>query len=69
MGVVEILQSFRIVWEVKVGRKSSRLEFSEKFSANKFDFSDAEDNTSGRSKRKDIADFTLMRTQLTICQK
>ena len=37
--------------EVKTGKEiadSSKLEFLEKFSANNFALSDAEDNTSGR---------------------
>ena len=50
VGVTEILCSFRLVIEGKTGKKkpgSSRLEFLEKFSANNFALSDAEDNTSG----------------------
>ena len=43
--------------------ESSRLEFLEKFSANNFALSDAEDNTSG------IADLPLLRTLLAIHQK
>ena len=49
LGVTEILCSFRLVIEGKTGKKipeSSRLEL-EKFSANSFALSDAEDNTSG----------------------
>ena len=49
-GVTEILCSFKLVIEGKTGNKipkSSRLEFLEKFSANIFALSDAEDNTSG----------------------
>ena len=48
LGVKEILYSLKIVLEVKVGKgmlKSSRLEFLEKFLANNFVLSDAEDNT------------------------
>ena len=48
VGVTEIC-SFRLVIEGKTGKKipeSSRLEL-EKFSANSFALSDAEDNTSG----------------------
>ena len=51
LGVIEILCSFRLVLEGKTGKEipeSSRLEFLEKFSANNFALSDAEDNTSGR---------------------
>ena len=49
LGVTEILWSFRLVLEGKTGKEvpeSSRLEFLEKFSANNFALSDAEDNTS-----------------------
>ena len=50
LGVTEILCSLKLVLEVKTGKEipeSSRLEFSETFSANNFALSDAEDNTSG----------------------
>ena len=50
LGDTEILCSFKLVLEWKSGKKipeSSRLEFLEKFSANNFALSDAEDNTSG----------------------
>ena len=50
LGVTEILCSFQLVLEGKTGKEtpeSSRLEFLEKFSANNFALSDAEDNTSG----------------------
>ena len=49
LGVTEILCGFRVVLEGKIGKQiteSSRLEFLEKFSANSFALSDAEDNTS-----------------------
>ena len=49
LGVTEILCSFGLVLEGKTGKEirvSSRLEFLEKFSANNFALSDAEDNTS-----------------------
>ena len=49
--------------------ESSRLEFLEKFSANNFALSDAEDNTSGPLNRGGIADLSLLRTLLAICQK
>ena len=55
LGVIEILFSFRLVLEGKTGKelpKSSRLEFLEKFSANIFALSDAEDNTSGPLNRE-----------------
>ena len=48
LGVIEILSSFRLVLEGKTGKEipeSSRLEFLEKFLANNFALSDAEDNT------------------------
>ena len=46
LGVIGILCSFRLVLEGKVGTEkpvSSRLEFLEKFSANNFAISDAEE--------------------------
>ena len=49
LGVMEIVSSFRLVLKEKTGKKipeSSRLEFLEKFLANNFALSDAEDNTS-----------------------
>ena len=48
---------------------ASRLEFTEKFSANNFALSDVEDNTSGRLNRGGIADLSLLRTLLAIRQK
>ena len=61
LGVTEILCSFRLVIEGKTGNKeipeSSRLELLEKFSANNFALSDAEDNTSGLLNRGGIADL------------
>ena len=74
LGVTEILLcSFRLVAERKTGKKipaeSSRLEFLEKFSANNFTLSDAEDNTSGWLNRGGIADLPLLRTLYAICQK
>ena len=50
VGVTEILFSFKLVLEEKKSKEiteSSRLEFLEKFSANNFALSDAQDNTSG----------------------
>ena len=50
LGNMEILCSFRSVLEGKTGKEipeSSRFEFLEKFLANNFALSDAEDNTSG----------------------
>ena len=62
LGVTEILCSFRLVLEGKTYKEiteSSRLEFLEKFSANSFALSDAEDNTSGPLNRGGIADLPL----------
>ena len=59
-GVMEILCSFRLVLEGKTGKEipeSSRLEFLEKFLANNFALSDAEDNTSGLLNRRGKADL------------
>ena len=72
LGVTEILCSFKLVLEGKTGKeipKSSRLEFLEKFSVNNFALSDAEGNTSGLLNRGGIADLTLSRTLLAVCQK
>ena len=62
----------RLVLEGKTGKEipeSSILEFLEKFLANNFALSDAEDNTSSPLNRGGIADLTLLRTLLAICQK
>ena len=48
--------------------ESSRLEFSEKFSANSFALSSAEDIVD-IGDLGDIADLPLLRTLLAICQK
>ena len=72
LGVMEILCSFRLVLEEKTGKEipeSSRFEFLEKFLANNFAISDAEDNTSDLLNRGGIADLPLLRTVLAICQK
>ena len=72
LGVAEILCSFKSVLEGKTGKEipeSSRLEFTEKFSANDFALSDAEDNTSEPLKRGVIGDLPLLRTLLAIHQK
>ena len=66
------LCSFRLVLEGKTGKEmpeSSRFEFLEKFLANNFALSDAEDNTSGPLNRGGIADLALLRTLLAIRQK
>ena len=59
---MDILCSFRLVLEGKTGKEipqSSRFEFWEKFLANNFALSDAEDNTSGPLNRGGIADLPL----------
>ena len=69
--VIEIC-SFRLVLKEETGKeipKSSRLEFLEKFLANNFALSEAEDNTSGPLNREGIADLPLLRTLLAIHQK
>ena len=71
LGVTEILCSFRLVQEGKTDKEiseSSRLELLQKFSANNFALSDAEDNTSGMLNRGGIADLPLLRTLLAICK-
>ena len=72
LGVTKILCSLKLVLEGKTGKEipeSSRLEFLEKFSANNFALSDAEGNTSGSLNRASIANLSLLRTPLAICQK
>ena len=72
LGVLEILCSFRLVLEGKIAKEipeSSRLKFLEKFSANNFALSDAEDSTSGLLNRGGIVDLPLLRTLLAIHQK
>ena len=56
---------FQIISRREKGKEipeSSRLEFSEKFSANNFALSDAEDNTSGPLNRGGIADLPFLKT-------
>ena len=68
----EILCSFKLVLEEKTGKEileSSRLELSEKISANNYALSDAKDNTSGPLNRGGIAYLPLFRTLLAIRQK
>ena len=55
VGVTEILCSKKIP-------ESSRLEFLEKFLANNFALSDAEDNTLGPLNSRGIADLPFLRT-------
>ena len=72
LGVQEILCSFRLVLERKMGKKipeSTRLEFLEKFLAGNCALSDAEDNTFRSLNRGGIVDLLLLRTLLVICQK
>ena len=72
LGVTETLCSFRLVIEGEAGTEiseSSRLESLEKFLANKFDLSDAEDSTSFPLNRGGIAYLPLLRTLLVIRQK
>ena len=72
LGVMDILCSFRLVLEGKTGKEipePSRFEFLEKFLANTFSLSDAQDNTSGLLNRGGIADLPLLRTLLAIRQK
>ena len=72
VGVTEILCNFRLVLEGKTGKEipeSSRFKILEKFLANKFALSDAEDNTSGVLNNGGIVDLPLLRTLLAICQK
>ena len=58
LGVTDILYSFKLVLEGKTGKEipeSSRLEFLEKFQANNFAFSNAENNSSELLHRRGIA--------------
>ena len=62
----------RLVLEGKTGKEipeASRFEFLEKFLANNFALSDAENNTSGPLNRGGIPDLPLLRTLLAIHQK
>ena len=70
--VTEIPCSFRLVLEGKKSEKipeSSRFELLEKFSANDFALSGAEDNSLRLLNRGGRADLPLLRTVLAICQK
>ena len=72
LGVTEILCRFKLVLEEKTGKQIlelSRFDFFEKFSANNFTLSDAEDNTSGPLNRRGIVYLPLLRTLLAIRQK
>ena len=66
---MDILCSLRLVLEKKTDKEkpeSSRFEVLEKFLANNFALSDAEDNTSGPLNRGSTADLPLLRTLLAI---
>ena len=54
--------------QVKGVPKSSRSEFLERFSANHFALSDAEDSTSGLLNRGGIADLHLLKTIICFCE-
>ena len=72
LGVTEKLCSLKLVLEGKAGKEIpelSRLEFIEKFSANNFALSNAQDNTFLSLNREGIADLPLLRTLLAIYQK
>ena len=65
MGLIEILFSFRLVLEGKIGKEileSSRLEFLKQFLASSFALSDAENNTLVPLNRGGMADLPLLRT-------
>ena len=65
LGVIEILCSFRLVLEGKIRKEipeSSRLEFLEKFIANNFALSHAEDNTPGMLNRGGVTDLFVENT-------
>ena len=72
LGVTEIFCSLCLVLEGKRGKEipgSSRVEFLEKFLANNFALSDAEENTFGPLNRGAIVDLPLLKILLTIRQK
>ena len=67
-----IMQFEILILEGKTGNEipeSSRLDILEKFLANNFALSDAENNTSGPLNRGGIADLPLLRTLLATRQK
>ena len=64
LGVAEILCSFKLVLEWKIGKEipqSSRLEFLESFLANDFTLLDTEVYTSGPSNKGGITDLLAIR--------
>ena len=56
-------------FQISSRRENRQRHFKEKFSANNFALSDAEDNTSDPLNRGGIADLPLLRTLLAIRQK
>ena len=69
LGSYRKIMQFQISSRRKTDKEipeSSRLEFLEKFSANSFTLSDAEENTSGPLNRGGIADLPSLRTLLAI---
>ena len=65
LGVIQILSSYKLVLGGKTGNEIpelSRLELLEKFLANNFALSEAEDKNSGLLNRGGIADLLLVRT-------
>ena len=67
LTILEIFSSFRLVLEGKTGKltpESLKLEFLNKFSANIFALSDAEDSTYWPLNRGGITDLPLLRTLL-----
>ena len=70
LGVTEILCSFRLVLEGKTGTEipeSSRLQFSEKFSANNFALPDAEDNTSRPLTKVSKGSLPILTSSCHVC--
>ena len=67
MEIIEILCSFKLVIEVQTGKEIPE-KFSERFSANNFALSDAEDSNSGLLNRGVISDLPLLRTLSAIRQ-
>ena len=70
LGVAKILFCFTIVLEDKTRwqlSESSKLELSEKISANKL--TDIEDNNSSPLQRREIARLPLSDTLFLVCQK
>ena len=66
LTIIEITQIYTMQFHKP---ESSRLQFLEKFLANKCALSDGESNSSRLLNREGIADLPLLRTLLAICQK